>query len=178
MNTQTKNTFYAAASLAVATGTLIPSSALAGYVNQSAVNCRAVTEWTAYDLNPDGKHVVPATPSLNGSAPNCPILDDDAHPHDSIDQVQVFVEDRNSSTAPGGIGSVFAQACIEFSSTSGGACGNGAGTGASFTGFAQLTITDVSALTSHPNDYAFVRVFVPPPQGSAMSSVAGYSMLY
>jgi hypothetical protein len=169
MTRQIKTVLIAVGSFGATAALLVPEFAVAQYVNQSAISCKPYV-LSGYDLDPEEGEYVATT----GQGTNllCPLLDDDEHPHDSVDQVQVFFHDTSTMF------SATAEVCVNPWNAIGASCGGAvASSSGATTGYLQLTVTDVSMLANHPDDFAYLHVGVPS-GNSAQSSVSGFSVLY
>ena len=175
MSSPIKALLLAAGSLAATLGVFMPESAIAGgYFNQSAANCAVIFESIGYSLDPDGEAVI--TEDGFNTIFICALMNDDEHPVTAIDQIQVFLEDRSSSTPLEGQSSMWA--CFVGTNWTGGSCTASGGTSDSFTGTAQVTLTGISETTAGPGNIGYLWVVLPPAQNSNRSLLSGYSMLF
>jgi hypothetical protein len=150
------NTLIGLMSCAGIAALLTPSHAEAGIVVHHANWCGPVSDTQKYRLlgydylsNPDEVR----------SAFVCPLLDDPNRRHSDIVELEAYVRDRNSTA--GTEGKLVVEACVQFYGFTGGACGAASSTSDTGVGNQLLTGIDVSALLSHPDDFAHVWVTLP-----------------
>jgi hypothetical protein len=96
----------------------------------------------------------------------CPVLDDSYFDANMSATLRVYGYDGNTTT------SVLVWACSTMWEQEGGACGLSAGTSASWTG--NYTLTPSVTRWDDPSDFLYVRVQLPPQQGSSLSTLRGF----
>lgn len=97
----------------------------------------------------------------------CPVPEDTCMQKTNISTLNVHVEDHSTTS------SVYAWACVTYSGSAGGACGNYDLTSASGTGNAVLHPECTKWGSSYSADFPWVAVWLPP-YSSAGSSIHGF----